>query len=266
MTEDFDDIWSDIQKRLMAGTLVRYWSTEKGYIGGAFCVDNVDSAGVIIRSGEMRHEKRVSKSAFRQLFAIWDTYNRGLIGPTEFGTPSENTIFILSILQWRGEAQISQAPTERISSVLMPPQSETVLATGLTGHHDYGKWVLHEATEGRATFHGLSLEIDYGTLQPAPIDATVGDIAVDIEAGAARQVRGAVLDLICHAYPKKLLVLLPNQITSRGIIAEQCRSIFRRFCSESSFRVLILKGNGRNPQLIEDAAIMAAALADLRSG
>jgi hypothetical protein len=47
LTEDFDDIWSVSQKRLMAGTLVRYWSTEKGYIGDAFCVDSVTSAGVI---------------------------------------------------------------------------------------------------------------------------------------------------------------------------------------------------------------------------
>jgi hypothetical protein len=266
MNENFDDIWSDIQKRLMAGTLVRYWSTEKGYIGGAFCVDNVDNAGVIVRSGEMGHEKRVSKSAFRHLFAFWDSYNRGIIGPTELGIPSENTTFILSILQWRGGAQISEAPTERISSVPIRPQSETVLATGLTGHHDYGKWILHEATEGRAAFHGLSLEIDYGMGPQTTIDATVGDIAVEIEAGVSRQVRGAVLDLICHPYPKKLLVLLPDHITSRGITAEQCRNILKRFCPDGAFRVLVLKGNGRSPQLIEDAAIMAAVLADLRSG
>jgi len=259
MNNNFEGVWSDIRKRLMSGTLVRYWSAEEGYAGGSFQIDDVDSAAVIVQHGQMG--RRVSKRDFQYLFAFWDAYNRGTIGRAELRKRSENATYILSILQWRDEAQISAAPTPRISSVSIPPQSET----GLAELGEYGKRVLHEATEGRAVLHGPSVEIDYGAGPPARVDATVGDIAIEIESRVSKQVRGAVLDLICHPYPKKLLVLLPDHMTNRGIAAEQCRNILERFCPDGFFRVLVLKGSGVNPQLDEDAAIMAAVLADLRS-
>ena len=261
MKENFEEVWSDIRQRLMPGTLVRYWSAEGGYTGGAFFINDVDGTAVIVRHGQMAHQRRISKGDFQRLFASWDAYNGGTIGRAEFAKRSENTSYILSILQWRDETQRPAAPAPRISSVSIPPQSET----GLAGHGEYGKRVLHEATEGLAVLQGPSVEIDYGAGPPARVDATVGDIAIEIESRVAKQVRGAVLDLICHPYPKKLLVLLPDHLTSRGIAAEQCRNILKRFCPDGFFRVLVLKGSGVSPQLDEDAAIMAAVLADLRS-
>jgi len=75
-----------------------------------------------------------------------------------------------------------------------------------------------------------------------------------------------VLDLICHPYPKKLLVLLPVHIRNPGVTAEQCRNILKRYCPDDSYWVLVLKGSGNDPQLAEDTAILAAALADLGGG
>ncbi len=71
-----------------------------------------------------------------------------------------------------------------------------------------------------------------------------------------------MLDLICHACPKKLLALIPanmNPVTTM----EQCRNILARFCPKDCFRVVVLNGSGENPRLEEDAAILAAALKDL---
>lgn len=266
MNQDFDEVWLDIQKRLMSGTLVRYWSAEKGYTGGAFRIYDVSNTTVTVRHGQTGHERQIPKSDFRRLFVFWDAQNRGTMGQERLANSSEDATYIQSILQWRDEAQISAAPTLRTSSLAIPPPRETGSATGLSGHHDYGKWVLHEATEGRAVFSGPSVEIAYGNGPPAPVDATVGNIAIEIEAGISKQVRGAILDLICHPHPRKLLILLPDHITSRGITAEQCRSILKRFCPEGSFRVLVLKGNGRSPQPVDDAAIVAAVLTDLQSG
>jgi hypothetical protein len=264
MNEDFAEVWSDIQRRLMSGTLVRFWSPEKGYSGGSFHIDDVADAAVIVRHGQSGRGRRLSKRDFQHLFASWGTYNHGITGRID--ARSDNTGYILSILQWRDETQISTPSTERMSLLRIPPQPEAVLASGSAGRDDYGKWVLHEATEGRATFSGPSVDIEYGAGSPARIDATVGDIAVVIASGVARQVRGAVLDLICHPYPKKLLVLLPDHMTSRGITGEQCRNILGRFCPEALLHVLVLKGSGGSQQLIEDTATMAAVLADLRSG
>jgi hypothetical protein len=73
------------------------------------------------------------------------------------------------------------------------------------------------------------------------------------------------MDLICHPYPKQLLILLPVHMNNPEITAEQCRNILSWFCSAGSFRVVVLKGSGSNRQLSEDAAVVAAALADLGS-
>jgi hypothetical protein len=112
----------------------------------------------------------------------------------------------------------------------------------MAGHDEYGKRVLHEATRGRCLHYGSSVEVDYGTAQPARIDATVGDdIAVEVESRTSKQVRGAVLDLICHPYPKKLLLLLPVHMQNPDLTARQCRNILKRFCVEEAFRVIVLK-------------------------
>ena len=134
----------------------------------------------------------------------------------------------------------------------------------MAGHDEYGKRVLLEATGGTAVQYGPSVEIDYGAGQPARIDGTVGDmVAVEVESRVSKQVRGAVLDLICHSYPKKLLVLLPVHMGNPAVTAAQCRNILGRFCPEDCFRVAVLNGSGENPRLDDDAAIVAAALKDL---
>ena len=60
----------------------------------------------------------------------------------------------------------------------------------------------------------------------------------------------------------KLLVLVPVSVTTPGITAEQCHNIFARFCREGSFRVVVLKGGGCNPN-VEDGAIVARVLTEL---
>lgn len=100
--------------------------------------------------------------------------------------------------------------------------------------------------------------------QQGRIDGTVGPlVAVEIEAKTySKQVRGAVLDLICHGYPKKLLLLVPvgGQATK---IAEQSRSILERFVDPSSFRVVVLKGTADDPELERDALRVRDTLLEL---
>ena len=263
MDKIFDDVWSDIKQRLMPGTLIRNWSAEEGYMGGAFSVDDVDSAGVIIRFGQVG--RRVSRRDFENLFAFWAAYNRGTIGRSDLAKRSDNAIYILSILNWRDETQTTGQSAPPASHVAVPLRADGASATGVPGRDEYGMKVLYDATEGRVVLSGPSIELDYGAGPPARIAATVGDIAVEIEPGRSKQVRGAVLDLICHPFAKKLLVLLPDHLTNTETTAEQCRNIMRRFCPVGSFRVLVLKGSGSFPLLAEDSLTTASVLTDLRS-
>jgi hypothetical protein len=99
------------------------------------------------------------------------------------------------------------------------------------GDHDkYGKQLLRLAAGRGCVTTGRSLTVDYGAGRGAEIDATVGSrIAVEVESRVAKQVRGAILDLICHRYPKKLLILLPVHISNPATTERQCRSILDRF-------------------------------------
>lgn len=76
---------------------------------------------------------------------------------------------------------------------------------------------------------GSGVDVDYGTRVAARIDGVVEDVAIEIESRVSKQVRGAVLDLICHRSPNKLLILIPAHMSHPDTTAEQCRNILGRF-------------------------------------
>ena len=128
-------------------------------------------------------------------------------------------------------------------------------------HDDYGKGILRRSAGEAFDAYGSSVEVDYGAGMPARIDGTVaGQVAVEIESRTAKQVRGAVLDLLCHAFPKKLLLILPVHMSNAETTARQCRTALQKFVAESDFRVVVLRGHGSNPKPTEDVSIVRSAL------
>lgn len=138
------------------------------------------------------------------------------------------------------------------------------LSSSMGGHDDYGKRVLREAAGDAYEMYGSPVEVDYGAGQPARIDGAVGgNIAVEVESRTSKQIRGAVLDLICHRFPKKLLILLPVHMSNPTIAAEQCRVALAKFVAPGDFEVVVLAGHGDDPRLEEDALSTRAALMKL---
>lgn len=130
-------------------------------------------------------------------------------------------------------------------------------------HDDYGKRVLLRATNGNVIHYGPPVKVYLGA-GIARIDGVVGgDIAIEVESRTSKQVRGAVLDLICHPYPKKLLLLLPVHMNNPQEMAEQCQHIMARFLPPMLFRVLLLRGSGNDPHEEQDAILASDALAEL---
>lgn len=131
-------------------------------------------------------------------------------------------------------------------------------------HDKYGKEILKMATGGAVELDGPAVEIDYGTGSPARIDGALREcISIEIDARTGKQVRGAILDLVCHPYPKKLLVCMDRNMTRD--VPEQCRNILAKFLSVGDFQVVVLKGDGNNRRLEEDIRIVADALQRLDS-
>lgn len=130
-------------------------------------------------------------------------------------------------------------------------------------HGRYGKEVLGAAAGERFRATGPATRIDYPG-EGGQIDGVVGEtIAVEVESRTAKQVRGAVLDLLCHPFPKKLLVLIPAHMRPDET-ATQCRHLFLRFgLREEDYRVVVLRGTGDQPHLAEDVEIVRGALREL---
>ena len=74
-----------------------------------------------------------------------------------------------------------------------------------------------------------------------------------------------MLDLICHPYSKKLLVLLPKHMSNVQVAAEQCANALSRFCRDDDFRVLVCEGNGHIPRLERDSKLVEEVVRELNS-
>ena len=130
------------------------------------------------------------------------------------------------------------------------------------GTHDaYGKLVMRQAAGSAFQDSGAVVSVSYGDKGGATIDGVVGEsVAVEIGSRVSKQVRGAVLDLICHPYHKKLLVLLPVHMSNPALCSAQCQNILARFVKPKDFRVVILGGSGRGAALEADVKLVRAAL------
>lgn len=128
----------------------------------------------------------------------------------------------------------------------------------------YGKRLMRKAVGKTFSDWGPSLEICYGRGGVARIDGTIGGtIAVEIEARTAKQIRGAVVDLIFHPYPKKLLVIIPIHVSNPDQTAEQCRYILARFVEASNFRVIVLHIPENVQEVAADVQCIRQAVTEL---
>ena len=134
-------------------------------------------------------------------------------------------------------------------------------------HSRYGKQLMKKIAGPAYTENKPSTEIHFGAGWPARIDGTICEsIAVEIESRVRKQIRGAVLDLICHEYPKKLLVILPVHAGNADIAVKQCRNALSRFVSKEDFRVVVTEGTGDHPMLEKDAKKVGNVLRELGWG
>jgi hypothetical protein len=134
----------------------------------------------------------------------------------------------------------------------------------MANHDLYGKQVLASAAGKAFISSGNSVKVDFGTGMPGKIDGTVGNfIAVEIESRTSKQIRGAIVDLLCHPYPRKLLVVLPVHVQNPKVATQQCENILARFIAKESFRVILLQGSGFRPVLERDANEVRKALNEL---
>jgi hypothetical protein len=124
-----------------------------------------------------------------------------------------------------------------------------------------GKDLLRSVVGDLFTETGSSVEISLGPEGGvAKIGGTIGGtVAVEIESRTPKQIRGAVLDLILHPFPKKLLFVLPVHVGNRTAIGAQARYLLGQFLKPEAFRVVVAP----YPDLDEAVPLLRAALREL---
>jgi hypothetical protein len=89
------------------------------------------------------------------------------------------------------------------------------------------------------------------------------EVAVEVEARNAKQVRGAIMDLLLHPCPKKLLILIPSGSLKTSTAPAQCEHILSKFRPPGLFRMAVLRGTCEAPDMDMDVARVQRALAEL---
>jgi hypothetical protein len=84
MNSSFEEVWSDIRRRLRVDTIIRNWSVH-GYTGKTFRIVGVDNTAVMVSSGRMQDKGKgrlVSRGEFERFFPLWPAYKAGTVQRT----------------------------------------------------------------------------------------------------------------------------------------------------------------------------------------
>ena len=126
-------------------------------------------------------------------------------------------------------------------------------------HDKYVKGLLEEVARNLFVSKGPDVKVNYQGAISASIDGVIKDCcAIEVESRVAKQVRGALVDLLEHRLPKKLLILVPAHMNNPEATAQHCEYILEKYKQQGSMtKVILLKGTGNNPKeedksLIED--------------
>jgi len=132
-------------------------------------------------------------------------------------------------------------------------------------HAEYGRWLLSAVAKGRFTDDREATRVEYSGGTSAFVDGVVNDdCAVEVESRVDKQVRGALVDLLSHRYPKKLLILMPAHMYNSDKTKEQCRGILEKFKRPADrVSVVLLGGTGDNRKPKEDEERLRSAFSEL---
>jgi hypothetical protein len=99
MGAGFETIWNGIRRDVRSGSTIRNWGEARGYTGGSFKIEDMDASSITVSGGRMRMPRRISKGEFEKVYAVLDAYRAGNYTRSRMGALSQNTTYILSILQ-----------------------------------------------------------------------------------------------------------------------------------------------------------------------
>jgi len=158
-------------------------------------------------------------------------------------------------------AELPILPENPLADDAPLPKAPDAVSRGLI-HEAYGKAIMREAAGAAFLDGGAVCSVRFGDdAAGGRIDGVVGNgIAVEVESRTPKQIRGAVLDLLFHPYPCKLLLIIAGHQNNAPQAANQCRYILATWVPPEDFQVVLLSGNGRDRRVAADVALVQQAL------
>jgi hypothetical protein len=96
----FDRAWSELVARLRAGTEIRNWTRDHGYIGGDFRVVAIDHGSVVVAAPGAENLQTVGKGEFAKVFELWRGYSRGDVRRQDLRDVTRFSKYVISLLHW----------------------------------------------------------------------------------------------------------------------------------------------------------------------
>lgn len=129
-------------------------------------------------------------------------------------------------------------------------------------HDKYGKRLIRTIAGSKFVDSGDLVRVQYRGGVSATIDGVIkGCCAIEIESRVAKQVRGALVDLLYHPLTKKLLILIPAHMNDPEGTAAHCKEILDRYRRNvEHIEVVLLQGTGHKPKPDEDRRLIEQAL------
>lgn len=95
----FAKIWSELQINLKPGTIIRNWTSAKGYLGDEFKVITVASTHIEVDSPNAETFQRVSKNDFEFMFNNWNQYCAGNLKRQDLVKKTRVSKYTMSMLK-----------------------------------------------------------------------------------------------------------------------------------------------------------------------
>ncbi len=131
-------------------------------------------------------------------------------------------------------------------------------------HDSYGKMLLKRVAGDAFVTSGSAVTVPYSGVS-AKIDGAIGiSCAIEIESRTDKQIRGAILDLLCHPASKKLLIIIPANMHNPDSTIKHCEGILTSMKKPNDIaRVVLLNGTGNMPDEEGDAEIIRNVLLEM---
>jgi hypothetical protein len=95
-----NDVWREIQTRLIVGTEIPNWAYDGGYTGKVTRIAQKYFDVIAVTGGRTVRPRDIKRTDFQKVYGLWDRYKEGLTSRDEIQQISKNSTYIFSILRW----------------------------------------------------------------------------------------------------------------------------------------------------------------------